>query len=478
MTVLKTIILGAILGMLVSPLHSIASVSNPASQATGGSITPRLSVAPGGSIDLIWKEERDSQSGHVFFNRSTDRGESWQRESRWLDREKPSGSRSSSPRVDSDGKGNVFAAWWTKHRDGKKDVLLSASRDFGASFGPAVKLNQGHGAFPPEISTDGKGHIYVVWADERTEAQGGSQRGRSAGHRIYFNRSDDHGSTWRAQDMKLSGDAAGGGRVMQAWPQIRSDDHGHVYTIWFDTRDGGSSIYFRASDDFGQTWREELRLKGEGGDVEGAMELAADAQGHLYVAWADNRDGEYGIYLVASTDHGRTWSKDVRLDVAKGKASRASLPTLAADPSGRVYVAWQDARHGGWDIYLNMSSDFGKTWRTEGLRLNVGRPGEAEAQLPQIALDGKGTIAVAWQENRGHDQQEGIYLIWSADFGKTWLNTDIRADEQISGEAAVRPQIAMLQDGAVVLAWEVTRQDRKDIVVKVVTPGVRQTSAR
>ena len=32
---------------------------------------------------------------------------------------------------------------------------------------------------------------------------------------------------------------------------------GHVYVIWFDTRDGGS-IYFRASDDFGQTWREEL----------------------------------------------------------------------------------------------------------------------------------------------------------------------------------------------------------------------------
>jgi hypothetical protein len=142
-----------------------------------------------------------------------------------------------------------------------------------------------------------------------------------------------------------------------------------------------------------------------------------------------------------------------------------------------VYVAWQDARHGGWDIYLNLSSDFGKTWRTEGLRLNAGPPGEAEAQLPQIALDGKGTIAVAWQENRGHDQQEGIYLIWSTDFGKTWLNTDIRADEQKSGEAAVRPQIDMLQDGAVVLAWEVTRQDRKDLVVKVVAPSVRQTLA-
>ena len=478
MMIARTTLLGALLGLLLCTSSSHAFLSTPGAQAPAGAINPRLSVAPGGAIYLIWQNMRDRQSGHIFFNRLTDRGQSWQQDAHWLDQENPGGSRSSSPRVDSDGKGHVYAVWWTKHGDGKKDVLLSTSRDFGASFGPPVKLNRDHGAFPPEISVDGKGHVYVVWSDERTKGGDGSQRGRSGGHRIYFNRSDDHGTTWLTQDLQLSGEDISQGRVMQAWPQIRSDDHGHVYVIWFDTRHGWGSVYFRASDDFGRTWREELRVKVGEGDVEGPMEMAADDQGHLYVVWADNRDGEYGIYLVASTDHGRTWSKDVRLDVAKGKASRASLPTLAADPSGHVYVAWQDARHGGWDIYLNLSSDFGKTWRTEGLRLNAGPPGEAEAQLPQIALDGKGTIAVAWQENRGHDQQEGIYLIWSTDFGKTWLNTDIRADEQKSGEAAVRPQIDMLQDGAVVLAWEVTRQDRKDLVVKVVPPSVRQTPAR
>jgi hypothetical protein len=265
---------------------------------------------------------------------------------------------------------------------------------------------------------------------------------------------------------------------MQAWPQLRSDDHGHVYAIWFDTRDGGGSVYFRDSDDFGRTWLEERRVKGGEGDVEGPMQMAADAQGHLSVAWADNRDGEYGIYLVASTDHGRTWSKEVRLDVAKVKASCSSVPTLAADPSGHVYVAWQDARHGGWDIYFNMSSDFGKTWRPEGIRLNTGAPGEAEAQLPKIAIDGQGTLAVTWQEDRGEAQQEGIYLTWSTDFGKTWLNADIRVDDQPSGEAAIKPQIVMLHDGAAVIAWEVTRQDRQEIAVKVLAPNIRQTSAR
>jgi hypothetical protein len=141
-------------------------------------------------------------------------------------------------------------------------------------------------------------------------------------------------------------------------------------------------------------------------------------------------------------------------------------------------VAWQDARHGGWDIYLNRSSDFGKTWRTEGVRLNTGPSGEAEARLPQLAIDGKGTIAVAWQEDRGDDQQEGIYLTWSTDFGKAWLNADIRVDDPPSGGVAVKPQIAMLQDGAAVIAWEVSRQNRQEIAVKVLAPSIRQTSAR
>jgi BNR repeat-like domain len=182
------------------------------------------------------------------------------------------------------------------------------------------------------------------------------------------------------------------------------------------------------------------------------MRLAATDQGHLYVAWADTRGGEYGIYLVASTDYGRTWSGAVRLDVAKMKVARASLPTLAADAAGQVYVAWQDARHGGWDIYLNHSADFGKTWRPEGLRLNMGPAGEAEAQLPQLALNGTETIAVAWHEDRGAEQREGIYLTWSSDFGMTWPNADLRVDDPGAGGRAVKPQITMLPDGAAVLA--------------------------
>ena len=143
-----------------------------------------------------------------------------------------------------------------------------------------------------------------------------------------------------------------------------------------------------------------------------------------------------------------------------------------------MYVTWQDARHGGWDIYLNRSSDFGKTWRPEGVRLNAGPPGEAEARLPQVAVNGIGTITIAWQEDRGAAQQDGIYLTWSTDFGQTWRMPDIRVDDHEAGGGAVQPQLALLQDGAAVVAWEVVRQAQTAIAVTVVAPDVRQRSAR
>jgi hypothetical protein len=265
MTILKSLLLGALLGMLLSPPPRHALMSTPASQATGASITPRLRVDPSDALYVIWRCARDPESGQLFFTCSPDRGQSWPQDVQWFDRESPDGSRSSGPQLASDGMGQVYAAWRTKHRDGRKDVLVSTSMDFGASFGPPLRLNQHHGAFPPEVSADGQGHVYVVWADEGTDASAGSSWGRFSNYPIYVNRSDDHGATWLPHDLPLSGKKAGGGRVIQAWPQSRSDNQGHVYVIWFDTRDGGGSLYFRASDDFGRTGAKSIASKARGG---------------------------------------------------------------------------------------------------------------------------------------------------------------------------------------------------------------------
>ena len=471
-------ILGTLLGLLLINAASQEAVLNPSPDAQTSSFYPRLNIGPGGHIFLVWGKKGGELSYDIYFKRSTDQGTTWQQEDRWLDQDKPAGSWSTNPQMQSDGKGHVYVVWRTKQQDGRKAVLFTASKDFGATFGPKIKLNQGSGAFAPAVSVDGNGHLYVVWTDERPEGRSRGRRGRLANLNLYMNRSDDHGEGWLPQDIKLNGAPAKRiNPVMRAWPQIRNDDQGNVAVAWFDTRDGWGSIYFRASTDFGKTWQDEQRLKADApGDILGPLQMAGDDQGHLYVAWVDNREGEYHIYLAVSADFGRTWSKEARLDVNKTKGKQSVAPTLAADASGRVYVVWHDTRHGGWDIYLNVSLDYGRTWRTEDVRLNTGPPGEAGARFPQIALDKQGNVAVAWQEDRGAEQEEGVYLTWSEDFGTSWRKPDIRVDEPKSRETSFRPQIAVLRERTFLLAWDSRRQEQNDIALKVMNLGARESS--
>src|SRR5262249_14995179 len=144
----------------------------------------------------------------IYFKRSTDQGKTWQQEERWLDEDKPAGAWSSGPQMQSDGKGHVYVVWRTKQPEGRKAVLFTASKDFGATFGPKIKLNQGDGAFAPALSIDGNGHLYVVWTDERPEASGGGAERKLANHNLYMNRSDDYGDSWLPQDIKLNGGPA------------------------------------------------------------------------------------------------------------------------------------------------------------------------------------------------------------------------------------------------------------------------------
>lgn len=465
----------ALSALIVAPMFvgcaRDAVLLKPTANSKAAFVHPRLAVDPGGRIYLLKEEERDGRSHDIFVNRSVDDGKSWQKEDRFIDQDKPEGSWSSGSQIVSDGKGHVSIAWRTKHETGAKDVLFASSTDFGATVGPPVRVNQEGGAFSPEISADGKGHVYALWADERASPEVKEGK-RGFNLNIYFNRSEDFGKTWMPQDLRMNGGPEKGTNpkapIMRAMPQIGSDAQGHVYAVWYDTRGGKAQIYFRASADAGKTWMEEALLIASPRNILNPIRLKADAKGHLYVAWVEKRGeeptkGEFHLYVITSNDFGRSWSRPLPLNTG---TAQAMFPHLAADDQGHLYVAWQDARHGGQDIYANASSDFGQTWLPQEVRVNTGPPGEAEAQFPQIAIDGNGHAAIAWQEDRGAEQSEAIYLNRTVDGGRSWLTQEIRVSD--GQHPSRRPEISPLKTGAFVIAWEVEQEGRKEIAVKVV----------
>ena len=158
-----------------------------------------------------------------------------------------------------------------------------------------------------------------------------------------------------------------------------------------------------------------------------APKISSDSKGHVYVTWVDERAGSTDIYFNYSSNYGMTWqANDIRLDTGDAPgANRSLVPQISNDNNGHVYVTWADRRAGGEDIYFNYSSNYGMTWQAKDIRLDTGdAPGVNCSLVPQISNDNNGHVYVVWEDNRN-----GIYFNYSNDYGVTWLERDIKLND-------------------------------------------------
>ena len=224
---------------------------------------------------------------------------------------------------------------------------------------------------------------------------------RAGIYQIYYKRSNNGGNTWIG-DVKLVNDPAG-----SSFPDIVTDSNG-IHVVWVDYRDGNSEIYYKKSSDGGNTWTGDKRLTKDSHLSEDPA-IAIDRNG-IHVVWWHDRDGNLEIYYKRSSDGGNTWTSDKRLT----NSGRSCSPAIATDSNG-IHVIWVDGRDGNSEIYYKKSSDGGNTW-TGDKRLTSC---SGNSLHPTIATDRNG-IHVVWEDER-HGNSE-IYYKRSSDRGNTWIS--------------------------------------------------------
>ncbi|MGD9347563.1 MAG: sialidase family protein [Candidatus Aminicenantes bacterium] len=313
----------------------------------------------------------------------------------------------------------------------------------------------------PQVDTNGS-RVYAVWNDYRNGLQD-----------IYFNYSTDGGTTWQPSDIRLdTGDTPGANESTN--PKMCNNGT-NVYVVWYDERNGFRDIYFNYSTDGGATWQaSDIRL--DTGDTPGANSSQApqisNNGDNIYVVWYDGRNGGFDIYLNFSTDGGATWqASDIRLDTGDTPGTNSSFaPQL--DVSGNyIYVAWEDYRNGGADIYFNYSANGGANWQASDIRLDTGdTPGASNSGKAQVCNSGS-SVYIVWYDFR--DGEADIYFNYSADSGATWQSSDIRLDtgDPAGATNSYSPQISC--DGTnVYVAWYDYRNNlRPDIYFNCSTDG-------
>ncbi len=218
--------------------------------------------------------------------------------------------------------------------------------------------------------------IYLTW----TEFDKYGSKNEAHKSRILFSKSMDEGKTWSNAITlsEIEGNAMDDSKTVEgAVPAVGAK--GEIYVSW----SMNEKIYFDKSIDNGETWLEKdivasNQPKGWSFNVPGLSRVngmpvtcvdisKSKFNGTIYINFSDQRNGteDTDIFLVKSTDNGRTWSKPLRVNTDTTQTHQF-LTWMSVDPkTGFVYIIFYDRskyKNTQTDVVLAISKDGGKTF--------------------------------------------------------------------------------------------------------------------
>ncbi len=221
------------------------------------------------------------------------------------------------------------------------------------------------------------GEIYVTWT--QFDLYNSKEAGDSSN--IMFSKSTDRGDTWSTpiRINQYSGNCLDDDYTVEgAVPAV--GPNGEIYVSW----SYGDHIYFDKSLDGGKTWlKEDIVIASETGgwniDIPGIQRCngmpitvcdvsGKENTGNIYVNWCDTRNGEddTDVWLVKSSDQGKTWTKPLRVNDDKTKRHQFLTWLDIDQTTGHLYTVFYDRRNyedRQTDVFLGYSRDGGESFK-------------------------------------------------------------------------------------------------------------------
>ena len=416
------------------------------SDDTGVAEQKRVAVVadPSGTVYAAWQDFRNGDFD-LFFAKSTDGGRTFSRNQR-IDGG-PTAATQERPQLALGPNREIVAVWHDDRRAYMDfDIYASVSFDGGATFASAVRVSDGPNnvrQLNPSVAVDLLGNVYVAWQDFRS-GNGDIRMARGTLSSFVFSAS-----------VRVDDDLASPGT--QAAPSVVVSSLGTVHVAYHDNRSGefNGDVYLATSKDGGVSFGPSVRVDdtGSGTTSQGQASLAIDSLGNLYVVWQDARsDGkfDYDIYFARSTDGGRTFTPNRRVDDAP-RGSSQTAPSISVGVAGTLYVTWGDERNVDSDIYFAYSTDggarFSSSARVDDAPDSPTDP--APQYVPRIAEPTTGRVAIAWQDLR-RDRDNG----------------------DIFASTAVLPISPALRVDVSLAPWHIAPGEKTDVTVRVTSDGV------
>lgn len=369
--------------------------------------------------------------------------------------------------------GKLYAGW-IDARTNFADVWMAVSKDDGKSWtDPPIRVKRGAGDASGLAMTCAGDRVMFAWEDTRDSDTEYTN--------IYFNVTNDGGSTWLDDDVLLDIDDTDG-RYISLAPQVVVRGP-NVHVVWFDQINGPPNVYIASSLNGGRAFGAPVQVSGTEEDAgqywSGNPVVAIDGQGLVHVVWEDTRFGAGGegaatsgaqdiFHAVVDVNEATTVvSKQTRL--TRGEAAGRTYgfaPSLATE-GDEVFVVWHDTRAGdARDIFLNYSPDNGDTWLPAATRVESDAAGSFESLNTDVVMY-QGVAHIVWQDNRNGGYDIYYRAVAASDLVEVpnGANTyheigdtspeEVRVDTDGNGQGnSLNPIVRITPEGRLAVAWE------------------------
>jgi len=363
----------------------------------------------GNYVYVVWEDYRNGIGSDIFFNRSTDNGQTWELSAIGpLDNNTSPGT-SPSMNAKVDAIGNYVYCVWEDLRSGMNDIYFNRSVYYGKTWQTDQFIDGSNttiGGFPVIASADS--NVYLAWEDNR----------HPSNDEIYFSYSNNNGTSFSPPVLMSTGDVPGNSRSYS--PRLACSGN-YVYCMWIDTRTGSFQPWVSYSLNNGVNWQPPVMISQGLGSfcripLEGGLECTGN---YVYACWADDRSAVYEIYFNRSINNGLVWGSDIQIN---NGGFTCGFPDMNIN-GNNVYIAWHDDRNnpgaGPSDIYYDFSTDNGLTWLGPDVGpLDVGGIGIFSMGV-KLESDNNNVYA-CWYDSRAGGGMGEIYFNSSRDNGATW----------------------------------------------------------
>jgi len=306
------------------------------------------------------------------------------------------------PQVALDEKGILHLVYYTGDAH-HGDLFYARSKDGGASFSSALRVNEGGSAIAAgtirggQLALGKSGRVHVGWNGSDDSGPLNPDSGKHGAPMLYA-RLNDSGEVFEPQRnlMLRSFGLDGGG-------SIGADRNGNVYVCWHGVGDSEAKgtgkegearrrVWLTRSDDDGRTFSRESKAWAQETGACGCcgMKTFVNHKGDVYALYRSATESIHrDIYLLHSNDHGRTFQGML---LHKWNINACPMSSMDFAENGDNLVgAWET----GGQIYWT---------RINGVKTGepTAAPGEGKGRKhPRVTVNGKGETLLVWTEGTG-----------------------------------------------------------------------------